>query len=101
MVIYVCYDESEQMQGELEECKVIPAEGTIRTESLRCKKAWHVEGVEKLSTSQCAGAWWGEGPVYNEVRETRKGHGMQGIVGGKWIWILNRCAKTVVIDSNI
>lgn len=27
--------------------------GKVRTEPLMCKIAWHVEGVEKLSASQC------------------------------------------------
>ena len=45
-----------RMQGEVERCKVIPAEGSICAEALKCKKVWHVVGVEKLSANRCAGA---------------------------------------------
>lgn len=60
IVIYVMMRVNRR-QGELEGCEVIPTEGTICAESLRCKKAWHMEGVEKLSASQCARAWWKKG----------------------------------------
>lgn len=60
-----------------------------------------MEGVEKLSVSQCVGAWWGEGLAESEVRETSRGQGTWGFAGGGWIWILNQCAKTVVVGLNI
>lgn len=60
-----------------------------------CKIAWYVEGVEKLSASQC----WSMAGI-NEVRETSKGHVVQGFVRGGWIRILNQCVKTFIIHLN-